>query len=342
MKFEQTPSPLTALSKRLRKLAVYGTVLGLLIGTVYFAPASWLGIYLERISEGKLSLVQTSGTLWGGSGSLLIKANTRRSQSQASSDVSNPSASTTTTTTITTTHTNSPELLIAPAFSWHISLGTSVDGFGITLSLANPCCLRAPLTLSVSPLWKLARLANLDASSSSSGSANPSSDPSGLLLRVSDFDSEWPAQWLGALGAPWNTVAPKGTLILQTHEASLLLHPLSGDQPQLGGLVQLTLKDLSSQLSTLDPLGTYAVKLSNPGKSAGLGGSGAATDGVTLHLSLETLEGRLELTGEGEWVNQHLHFNGMAKAQTGFEAALANLLSVLGPRNDNTATLKIG
>ena len=322
-------------------------MLGILVGTVYFAPASWLGIYLERQSEGKLSLVQTSGTLWSGSGSLLIKADTRRAPSQASSDVSNSSASASSSAS-PINNTNSPELLIASAFSWRISLGSSVDGFGISLSLANPCCLRAPLTLSVSPLWKLARSVNLDASGSSSGlglgpgSANPSPDSSGLILRVSNFDSDWPAQWLSALGAPWNTVAPKGTLTLQTFDASLLLHPLSGEQPQLGGLVKLTLKDLSSQLSTLDPLGTYCIKLSNPGKSSGLAELGGVTDGVTLHLSLETLEGRLELTGEGEWVNQHLHFNGTAKAQTGFEAALANLLSVLGPRNDNTATLKIG
>ena len=301
------------LSARLKKLAVLGATLGLIFGFLYFAPASWMGLYFDYLTNGKLSLTQASGTLWEGSGKLLLKANSRSTSSQGlGQDRSNS---------------HDPELLIASAFSWHISPGLFPSP-RLTVTVENGCCFKVPLVVSV--LLK-----------------NSSGD---LVLKFSDSDSNWPAQWLGGLGAPWNTVAPKGTLMIQTRSAELALHPFSAQAPNLYGFAQITLLDLSSQLSTLEPLGTYVIKLSEPGGDFSLLESNlrpksdtkVGLGGVTLHLSLETTEGRLELTGEGDWINQRLHFDGLAKAQPGFEAALANLLSVLGPRRDNTATLKIG
>ena len=45
---------------------------GLLAGTVYSAPASWLGSALERLTKGRVLLLNTSGTLWQGKGDLVL------------------------------------------------------------------------------------------------------------------------------------------------------------------------------------------------------------------------------------------------------------------------------
>jgi general secretion pathway protein N len=47
------------------------------IGLLVFAPASLLGYALERASGGALSLVQTQGSLWHGSGVALLQQNSR-------------------------------------------------------------------------------------------------------------------------------------------------------------------------------------------------------------------------------------------------------------------------
>ena len=404
MNSKKYPSSTNTLGSRLKKWAAYGALLGLIFGLIYFAPASWLGLYIEHLSQDKISLVQTSGTVWDGSAQVMLKPNAREFTDSnlggatpnglGSLDLSDKSGS---------------ELLIASPFSWHIAVelslsrlvkgsvrllsgGLSNDPGALVLraSVENSCCLQSPLVVTLSP--ELGRDLGFSLGSGlalnkggsevsgvngingingvmAAGDINPSgaSSPpttsalsSGLVLYLSDSESNWPAQWLGGLGAPWNTVAPKGTLNLQTIRTKVVIHPFSAEPAQFRGEAQITFKDLSSQLSTLEPLGTYLIKLSEPrifeartisgveSQNAGLAHFAAsqpllgAKDGVTLHLSVETLEGRLELTGEGDWTDHHLHFNGMAKAQTGFEAALANLLSILGPRHDNTATLKIG
>jgi general secretion pathway protein N len=175
-----------------------------------------------------------------------------------------------------------------------------------------------------------------------------------LQIRIDDSSVRIPANWLSALGAPWNTVAPKGVLSFKT-QGLTLTSALWGSAGQgMSGGAELTLENLSSQLSTLEPLGTYKIRifnraeLSSPGPtgpnatSGGVFGSHNTNQELALGVKLDTVEGRLELSGEGLWANNHFTFNGTAKAQTGFEAALANLLAVLGPRTDNMATLRIG
>jgi general secretion pathway protein N len=146
------------------------------------------------------------------------------------------------------------------------------------------------------------------------------------------------------LGVPWNTVDPKGILNFETRNATIKGYLFRDKAPVFQGLAELTLKDLSSRLSPLSPLGTYKVKLySQHSDGNGSPSNPELTSAMPdLYIRLETTQGRLELSGEGKWSNKHLYFNGLAKAQAGFEAALANLLGVLGTRTDNTATLKIG
>lgn len=52
--------------------AILGSVLGLLVATAVFAPAAWLGSALALTSQGRVVLNEPSGTVWNGSGQLLL------------------------------------------------------------------------------------------------------------------------------------------------------------------------------------------------------------------------------------------------------------------------------
>ena len=89
----------------------------------------------------------------------------------------------------------------------------------------------------------------------------------------------------------------------------------------------LTLRQLSSRVATVQPLGSYRVQLQG---------------GDTPTLTLSTLEGPLRLTGSGQWVGRRLRYSGEARADPGLEAALANLLNLLGRRQGDRALMSFG
>ena len=64
--------------------------------------------------------------------------------------------------------------------------------------------------------------------------------------------------------------------------------------------------------------------------------------GPTPALKLETLEGSLQLTGNGQWVGGKLRFDGVASATPERQEALANLLNIIGRRDGARALIKIG
>ena len=313
------------------RVAKFGSLVGVLTGVLFFAPAAWMSAGVERLSNHKLTLIQAKGTLWQGSGVLLIKGgggSFEPSRFKANDQADQRSLA------ITRAIPQSPDLYISSPFHWQMGWfwGSSQRGSAttldylnsvslISLSIENICCLQSALVLHYRPSWS-------DISSL------------GFSFQIEDSNINLPAQWLTALGAPWNTVDPKGLMYLQTQNARFTSYPFSEKGKVFHGVAELTIKDLSSQLSTLAPLGTYRVTISDQNLSTPTQSNTLISP--SLHLSLQTLEGRLELSGEGEWKNKHLYFNGLAKAQAGFEAALANLLGVLGPRHDNTATLQIG
>ena len=61
--------------RRVLLALVFGSVF--IIGLIAFAPASLMGYALERASGGTLSLVQTQGSVWHGSGVALLRQNSR-------------------------------------------------------------------------------------------------------------------------------------------------------------------------------------------------------------------------------------------------------------------------
>ena len=126
----------------------------------------------------------------------------------------------------------------------------------------------------------------------------------------------------------------EGTLQLSTQQ--LAWQHIAG-QTQLQGQAQLQLQQISTRLSTLKPLGSYRVVLQSTSDAA----TGAeASD--TMLLTLDTLEGSLQLQGTGQWRNGYLQFNGEASSEPDAEAALSNLLNILGQRRGAKSILKLG
>jgi general secretion pathway protein N len=143
-------------------------------------------------------------------------------------------------------------------------------------------------------------------------------------LRVADGQSHWPAALLSGLGTPWNTLQLDGELTLRTQ--SLLLEWAEG-RLAVNGRAELTAHRMASRVSTLRPLGSYRLAL-----------TGGAVPGVQL----STLEGALQLSGNGQWVGSRLRFNGQASAAPEREAALANLLNIIGRRSGARSIITIG
>ena len=84
---------------------------------------------------------------------------------------------------------------------------------------------------------------------------------------------------------------------------------------------------VTSRLSTIQPLGSYRVRIEG---------------GDMTSLQLSTLDGALQLQGQGQWVGQRLRFQGEAWAAEGREAALANLLTMIGQRSGKRVLLSVG
>lgn len=175
---------------------------------------------------------------------------------------------------------------------------------GLRLLLSAPCCLAQPLDLGLQPQW------------------------AGGTVRVEDSPpaqpSRWPASLLAGLGTPWNTLQVEGELQLSTR--SLVLR-WAHQRLQVEGQAELTAQRMASRLSTLRPMGSYRLTLSG---------------GAAPSLRLDTLEGDLRLTGSGQWVGGRLRFTGEASAAPEREAALANLLNIIGQRRGPRSLITIG
>lgn len=178
---------------------------------------------------------------------------------------------------------------------------------GLQLKLTQEGTLNGTLQLEWRPGWKTQQLAVLP-------------DAGGVVGR-------WPAGWLEGLGAPLNTLRPGGELQLSTE--ALTLHS-TGQGWQMRGQATLDLLQASSRIATVAPLGSYRISFSSP---QALG---------PVQLSLATLEGALQLSGSGQIDPKGLHLQGQAQAAPGFEAALNNLLNIIGRREGVLSRISIG
>ena len=177
---------------------------------------------------------------------------------------------------------------------------------GLSVQLGADCCIRNPAGLRLLPRWGGARLQLLDDTASP---ARP---------------SVWPAALLGGLGAPWNTLQVEGQLSLLTQGFSV--EWVEG-RMSMAGKAELIAAGMSSRLSTLKPMGSYRITLDA---------------GTADMLKLATIEGSLQLAGTGRWVGSRLRFEGVATATPGREAALSNLLNIIGRRNGARSIITVG
>jgi general secretion pathway protein N len=146
----------------------------------------------------------------------------------------------------------------------------------------------------------------------------------GAILEMADGTSQWPAAVLAGLGTPWNTLQAEGSLQWVTQ--GLSVEWIEG-RLAVSGRGELTAMDLSSRLSTLKPMGSYRIIL---------------TGGTTAALDLTTLGGSLQLSGSGRWIGSRLRFEGVASAAPEHEAALSNLLNIIGRRQGARSIITVG
>lgn len=149
-----------------------------------------------------------------------------------------------------------------------------------------------------------------------------------LQLQLSDTSSTWPAALLSGLGAPWNTLQPEGDLVFTPQ--GLSLHWRAGQWLSQGRL-RLTARDMASRLTPLKPMGSYQLDI-----------AAGDTPARTASVKLSTLTGKLLLSGQGQWTGSRLQFQGEASADPEHEAALNNLLSIIGRRQGARSLLSWG
>lgn len=253
--------------------AVAGGVIGLLLGVVLFAPASWLAGMVARSSDQRVLLTDARGTVWSGSAVPVLTGGT------GSRDAS----------------------YLPGRVEWTLwpGLGT------LELSLRQACCIDGSVRASVRPGFSGGRVTVSPARGSSIG--------------------QWPSAWLGGLGTPWNTLQLGGNV--RVSSTGFTLERVEG-RTRLEGKVDLDLENVSSRLTTLDTLGTYRVSL-NGGASGTL-------------LSLSTQDGPLQLTGSGTVGPGGVKFRGEARSAAMDEAALSNLLNIIGRREGARSIISIG
>jgi len=138
-------------------------------------------------------------------------------------------------------------------------------------------------------------------------------------LSLADHRSVWPAAPLSGLGTPLNTLRPDGSIHLQTRG----LH-WSGHWQ---GQASIEVRHLASALSPLKPMGSYRIDFHG---------------GTEPLLKLSTLEGALQLQGQGRWQAGRLRFEGLASAAAGSEEQLETVLNILGRRQGRQSILSLG
>lgn len=246
--------------------AAWGSVVGLILACIAFAPAAWLASGIAHASQGRVLLQEARGTVWTGSAHLVL----------AGGDGS------------------AGAMHLPSRLAWQMS----PTGLGLTLTLSAPCCTpSAPLSARVT-------LAG-----------------TGLDWHLHSPALDLPAELLMGLGAPWNTLQLTG----QLHFSSQTLAGRWSKDPaltQLSGQATLEAHQMQTALSTVKPLGSYRLSLA----------------GSTLKLETLTTvtEAALVLTGTGDLRQGRARFQGEALAAVGREAALANLLHIIGQKQTST------
>lgn len=181
------------------------------------------------------------------------------------------------------------------------------QGLGLELQLQHACCLNGVVALRVRPGFGRTEY---------------------TLVPPAGWIGQWPAALLGGLGTPFNTMQLGGTVRFESK--GLRVESVQG-RWIVDGKADFDVVEASSRLSTLESLGSYRMSISGD----------AANPGISL-LTLSTGGGALNLSGSGTWGPAGVRFRGEARASAVEEAALSNLLNIIGRRDGARSVISIG
>lgn len=181
-------------------------------------------------------------------------------------------------------------------------------GLNLELRVQQPCCTNGTVTLLVRPGFGTMHVQ--------------------LLPPAGGWVAQVPSAWLGGLGTPWNTLQLGGSVRLTS--PGFTLDSAQG-RWRMNGRADIEVLDASSRLSPLDSLGSYRLSLTSDPQSPG-----------TSQLNLSTINGALQLSGTGTWNPAGVHFRGEATAAEADQAALNNLLNIIGRRSGARSVISIG
>lgn len=186
---------------------------------------------------------------------------------------------------------------------------------GVRVVLQHDCCMPQPVALQLRPGWGRHRV---------DIGLVPTAPQQGW--QASGALGHWPAAWLGGLGTPWNTLQLGG--VMRVSSDALAIEWVAG-RMRVSGKADVWLDNVSSRLTTLDRLGSYHLGLQ-------------ADEQGLVNMSLRTVDGALQLSGQGTISAAGTHFQGEAQASEAERGALDNLLNIIGRRMGERSVISIG
>lgn len=338
--------------------ALVGAAAGALVAVVAFAPATWMARQLDEASDGRLLLADAQGSVWRGHGVLVL------SGGPGSHDASALPGR---------LHWRlglqdwRPALWLQQACcldgtlllrwqpglgSWRLDVQPQLGDASVTAAatvdapgaVGAPAGATKPVAVGVPRAYDLpsptAATPAAPSTTPPGPASNPPSNPSPNAptaapaaapaagsAAVGPAIGHWPVAWLAGLGAPLNTLRLSGSMVLSAQ--GLSFESVQG-RMVVRGQADLALRQVASRMSTLPVLGDYHLRVQGDPR------------GQTATLQLRTAQGALQLSGEGQWVASRLRFNGQAAAAPGSEAALNNLLNIIGRRQGALSLISIG
>ncbi len=205
--------------------------------------------------------------------------------------------------------TGGPDSRAASALPGRMQWSLGLRGTAFALRLQHGCCLNGTTEVRIKPGFGRTTV---------------------TLAPQAGWVGQWPAAFLGGYGTPFNTLQLGGALRLVSPGG------VSVDLVQgrwlMQGQADLELIGVSSRLSTLDTLGNYRLSVIG----------GGAASGQPTRMELTTFGGALQLSGNGTVNADGLTFRGEASADEANQAALSNLLNIIGRRDGARSVISIG
>lgn len=291
-----------------RRLAWVGAAIGALVGIVASLPASLLANAVAGATNDQFVLAEAEGTVWSGSAITVLTGG------QGSKDAS----------------------VLPTRLQWTLR----PRWLGLSLHLTQDCCLAHGLDVSVRrtlDAWQVDVVApdERDKPAVPREKVQPGGGADASALATATPAGQWPMGWLEGRGFPWNTIHPGGVLTLSTHN---LQFSLRGGHWTTLGSAQVEIRQASSRLTTLDSLGTYRILIQPDPSTQIKPGDGATRDLVWI----STTDGALQINGRGLIGATGFRLRAEASAAPGSEAALDNLLNLIGRRSGAMSVISIG